>query len=416
MLSLTYTSPPSYKPFRVSRFPSYSKSKPLKMSTCSVSQNQPIYQALLDKAASYPADKTYQVKAYKKAAESILTYNTDIYAEFAKYNCFLSSPANIGEKIEEFIHEFIKANPLKPAIIFPGGSAGAAKAMDDARKAAAANQPKDVTAWPNDDAARAAFQAKVEASKVIESAPVQEAFNQLRTAIGLPPKPVEPPKPLWSWADYLERMKPIVYTAENPRRSKRLVSKPKVEYFPKDNDSDSDSESEPDGEYDEDAEDVIKAIKAYCIKKNLKYSASFPAEFNAWLPTADQIAREKYNYKTNKYIPRTKPEMVKEWAQYYSTSLKQQQKEKKLSKGLIKYCEKNNIEYQDKMADKFATWMADRANKKLITYTYKSSNGCDCSSCNPNSIKREVQEYTYNRSDTYCINKWFSTLKKTIVW
>jgi DNA polymerase/3'-5' exonuclease PolX len=376
---------------------------------CTNPTNQSIYQALLDRAASYPADKPYQAKAYKRAAESVLNYNKNFY------DCIIETIPGIGQKIEEFIDDFVASNPLNPIMPEPVLT-GAAKAMDDARKAAAANQPKDITAWPNDAVARAAFQAKVEASKVIESAPVQEAFNQLRTAIGLPPKPVEPPKPLWSWADYLERMKPIVYTAENPRRSKRLVSKPKVEYFPKDNDSDSDSESEPDGEYDEDAEDVFKAIKAYCIKKNLKYSASFPAEFNAWLPTADQIAREKYNYKTNKYIPRTKPEMVKEWAQYYSTSLKQQQKEKKLSKALIKYCEKNNIEYQEVMDDKFATWMADPANKKLITYTYKSSNSWLYSSCNPNSIKREVQEYTYNRSDTYCINKWFSTLKKTIVW
>jgi hypothetical protein len=39
--------------------------------TCYVPQNQPLYQALLEKAASYPPEKPYQAKAYTDAAHQI---------------------------------------------------------------------------------------------------------------------------------------------------------------------------------------------------------------------------------------------------------------------------------------------------------------------------------------------------------
>jgi hypothetical protein len=364
--------------------------------SCTVPANQPIYQALLDKAASYPADKPYQAKAYKKAAESVLTYEVNIYSEYAKWNSLYSLPANIGEKIEDFIYEFIKANPA------PAPLTGAARAMDDARKAAAANAPKDVTTWPKDDD-RAAFQARLAASKVIDTPTVQEAIAQLRTALNLPPKPIEQAKPkAWEtyWANYQESLKPVVYTAENPRRSKRNINKPKVQYFTKEDEQD----------------EIAETIEAVCVKKGWAYSDELVTEFEAWLPTADKYSLEKYDYNTGKYIPRTKPDVAKYWAQYYSTSLQKQQKEQKLSKGLIKYCEKNNIEYQDLMADKFAAWMADPANKKLITKTYKSSSGCNCGACNPTGALRTKNEYSYELGPTACINKWFSTLKKTIIW
>jgi hypothetical protein len=103
---------------------------------------------------------------------------------------------------------------------------------------------------------------------------------------------------------------------------------------------------------------------------------------------------------------------------YYSKSIQEQQKLKKFSKAIVKYCEKNNIEYQDVMAEKFAAWKADPANKKLVTYTYSSfSYGCACGSCDPTGTKMaNVTEYSYERGYTYCVKQWFSTLKKTIVW
>ena len=70
-LFLTTTYIPSYNLYSVFQVSS-------KMSTCVISQNQPIYQALLDKATTYPADKPYQAKAYRTAAESVLSYDKNL--------------------------------------------------------------------------------------------------------------------------------------------------------------------------------------------------------------------------------------------------------------------------------------------------------------------------------------------------
>jgi hypothetical protein len=224
----------------------------------------------------------------------------------------------------------------------------------------------------------------------------------------VPAKPLEPAKAAaWSWASYLESQKPVVYTAENPRRSRRLANKPTPKYFTEEDEQD----------------EITEAIEAVCAKKGYEFSEDLVAEFEAWLPTADKYTLEKYDYKTDKYIPRSKAEAAKEWAMYYSKSLLEQKKQQKFSKAIIKYCEKNNIEYQDVMAEKFAAWKADPANKKLITYTYTYYNygGCDCPTCDPTGEKKKAAEakateYSYERGPTYCINKWFSTLKKTVVF
>jgi hypothetical protein len=352
------------------------------MSLCSVAANQPIYQALLDKAASYPADKPYQAAAYKKAAQIVATYPSNIYSEFAKYCAFEELPAGIGYRIGQFINEFIEANP-KPAV--------PSNPMDAARVFAAASAPKMTTVWPNDASERAAFQQKVAVSKAddpakfVELPSVHPALAPLRTT----------QRPNWSIYDYT----PVTYTAENPRRSKRFVGKPKPVYFSKEDEED----------------EVAEAIEAVCAKKGYEYSDEFVAEFNTWLPTAKKWETEKYSLRTGKYEPRTKPEMAKEWAMYYSKSIQEQQKQKKSNKAIIKYCEKNNIEYQEAMTQKFAAWKADPANKKLVTYTYSSFSGCACGSCDPTGTKMaNVTEYSYERTPAYCVKQWFSTLKKTV--
>lgn len=371
-------------------------SQPASVTTtkCVIPGNQPIYQALLDKAASYPADKSYQAKAYKKAAESILSYDRNIYDAVTKSGYF-AEPAFVGEKIAEFIYNFVQNPPVAPVTAsVPAPVAATApitpanwsvQAMDTARKFAAENAPKDVTTWPDDAAERAAFQERLAASKQVLTPEAPQTVRQIDN---------------W-WKVWGESQKPVVYTAENPRRSKRIADKPKVEYFTKEDEDD----------------EIAEVIESVCAKRGWDYSDDLIDEFNTWVPAAaDKYALEKYDYKTDKYVNRTKAEIAKEWAKYYSTSLQKQYKDQQISKGLVKYCQKHNIEYQPIMADKFATWMADPANKHLITYTYNSMGGCNCSSCNPTGTKREAKEYTYNRNPSYCINKWFSTLKKTIVW
>lgn len=164
--------------------------------------------------------------------------------------------------------------------------------MAVARKRAAEYAPKDTSTWPDDSAERAAFQARVAASKVKEMpAP---------TPVVAPITPVEPPKQLWSWEDFL---KPKVYTAENPRRSSRLAKKPKVKYFSKE-------------------DEVEKVIKGICAKKGLKYNDKLIEEFNSWLTTADFYKVHMWDNGTNSYIPRDKKEVARDWAEFWSPSLK----------------------------------------------------------------------------------------------
>lgn len=161
--------------------------------------------------------------------------------------------------------------------------------MAVARKRAAEFAPKNTSTWPDDSAERAAFQARVAASKVKET-PVP-------TPVVTPVAPVEP---LWSWADY---MKPVVYTAENPRRSSRLAKKPAVKYFPKE-------------------DEVEKVIKGVCAKKELKYSDKLLEEFNNWLPSAGYYEVHRWDNGTSSYIPRDKKEVARDWAEFWSPSLK----------------------------------------------------------------------------------------------
>jgi DNA polymerase/3'-5' exonuclease PolX len=79
---------------------------------CTVPENQPIYQALITKAATYPADQPWKAKAYKKAAESIATYNKNIFKDYELENTCYGIPY-VGDSIEEFIYNFINTTTKK---------------------------------------------------------------------------------------------------------------------------------------------------------------------------------------------------------------------------------------------------------------------------------------------------------------
>ena len=72
------------------------------MSICIVPDNQPIYQALLDRAASRPAHETYEIAAYKGAAQRLSTLNKNLY---------IDPVTDFGIYTTVFIEDFIKANP-----------------------------------------------------------------------------------------------------------------------------------------------------------------------------------------------------------------------------------------------------------------------------------------------------------------
>ncbi len=91
------------------------------MSICIVSQNQPIYQALIDKATFYSIHKeTKSEKTYTIAAEIIRKTGTDIYSIVNQCNNIWNFEEdiedeipNIGPSIIEFIFYYAKENPIK---------------------------------------------------------------------------------------------------------------------------------------------------------------------------------------------------------------------------------------------------------------------------------------------------------------
>lgn len=187
---------------------------------------------------------------------------------------------------------------------------------------------------------------------------------------------------------------PTVYTPENPRRSRRLADKPTVKYITEE-------------------DEIYEAIEAVCAKKGYEFSEDLITEFNAWYPSLCTVT-EKYNRITGKLEPMSRYEIATQWAMYYSKSLLEQKRQMMFAKAILKYCEKNGFDYNPLMDKKFSEWMADPANKKIITYTYFPI-VCTCSRCLPFGTKKpDNTEYTLERSPTYCINKWFSTLKKTV--
>jgi hypothetical protein len=75
-----------------------------------VPENIPIYLALISKAATYPpstGSNHWKAKAYRKAAQSIATFDKNIFAEYKNYNVCYDLPG-IGENIEEFIYNFVE--------------------------------------------------------------------------------------------------------------------------------------------------------------------------------------------------------------------------------------------------------------------------------------------------------------------
>lgn len=186
--------------------------------------------------------------------------------------------------------------------------------------------------------------------------------------------------------------------ASQSRRSARLASKPTPKYF--------------------DENDLISdAIEEYCAQFDWEFSDDFVTEFNAWLPTADKYELEKYDYKTNTYVPRTTIEAAKYWTRYHCKSILEQQKLQKLIRAIANYCKKRGYEYNPLMDQKFTQWMADPANKSIITRTYSTINyGNWWSTGVSTPIQPTTTTYTYNRTTTYCLNKWFSTLKKAVVF
>lgn len=376
------------------------------MSTCVISQNQPIYQALLDKAATYPADKPYQAKAYRTAAESVLRYDKNLYEA---YTGQLPCPSiyGIGDKIEEFICEFVKNNPV---VTSSGDEVRVLNADEFAAAIAASLEPSQKEMDEARDRIKAALVTSISkfnndynvAQSITVEVPKTElppGLSRTITCGGTLKYCGHPECPDNTVSESVSS--PTTFTVATTTaamllgRGRRNIGKPRPKYF-------------------DEEDEIAETIESFCIKKHLFYDDELVTEFKDWLLTADRYALERYDYSTNKFIPYPKAEVVIYWAHNFSTTLKKQQKEQKLNKALIKYCEKNGFEYNPLMDEKCGAWMDDPVNKELLTYTIYSRY-CKCSDCNPTGVLREAKKYTYDRAPGYCVNKWFATLKKTVV-
>jgi len=377
------------------------------MSTCVISQNQPIYQALLDKAATYPADKPYQAKAYRTAAESVLRYDKNLYEA---YTGQLPCPSiyGIGDKIEEFICEFVKNNPV---VTSSGDEVRVLNADEFAAAIAASLEPSQKEMDEARDRIKAALVTSISkfnndynvAQSITVEVPKTElppGLSRTITCGGTLKYCGHPECPDNTVSESVSS--PTTFTVATTTaamllgRGRRNIGKPRPKYF-------------------DEEDEIAETIESFCIKKHLFYDDELVTEFKDWLLTADRYALERYDYSTNKFIPYPKAEVVIYWAHNFSTTLKKQQKEQKLNKALIKYCEKNGFEYNPLMDEKCGAWMDDPVNKELLTYTIYSRY-CKCSDCNPTGVLREAKKYTYDRAPGYSVNKWFATLKKQIIW
>jgi len=105
--------------------------------SCKVAANQPIYQALLEKAKSYPEDNMYQKKAYEKVANNLLTFEKNLYSLYDSFDLYVP---DAGQSITNFIKEFIKTEVFPPTT--SSTLTYSTQAMEEARRLAAQNAPK----------------------------------------------------------------------------------------------------------------------------------------------------------------------------------------------------------------------------------------------------------------------------------
>jgi len=109
--------------------------------SCIIASNQPIYEALLEKAKSYPEDKVYQKKAYENVAKNLLTFERNLHSLYTSnvIVCLKLFPVpGAGYSITKFIKEFIETSKATTSSTLTYST----QAMDEARRLAAQNAPK----------------------------------------------------------------------------------------------------------------------------------------------------------------------------------------------------------------------------------------------------------------------------------
>jgi uncharacterized protein YnzC (UPF0291/DUF896 family) len=384
-----------------------SNSNKMASTTCVIPQNQPIYQALLDKAASYSADKPYQTKAYQKAAESIAALNRSIYDDLIleKWESWIPG---IGPSIEKFVNDFIAANPQPPQY-------NAEEAMNEACKIAAQNAPTPVpTPVPTPSPILEAIMAKPvgEYLTVNEIVQVIKDHNNKFKAL-LDSTPIISQMLLGCWEESMKGGQGCLAAKPKPaeeqqqaRRSARLAAKPSKSYKQEDpyDSEDIPDDAEVDDERDEDYvpqkdeesdEEEESELMMLFRKRTKKYNLTddelkevvrlFEAYYEANKDNNDDqcIWDKVYDWKTNTYT-NNKMRSMKDivfWYVIYNKDyvwgsldapfrnlhnpiLNKANFNKVFRNILIKEVGKMGLEYDERLMDGFFNWYMDPAKKE----------------------------------------------------
>ena len=293
--------------------------------------NEPIYKALLEKADSYPADKPYQAKAYRTAAEKMSAVTLDLFANFGGIEYYEVLDKFGQGSVADFINDYIEARPQNP-------------------KPPRITEPKCADDRNND-----LYNALIARADEREAGGNKYSAKHYRDAAT---KVLASTKPIPSSAAHRG------YTEEELTQLGGPSIVAFIKFYLEE------SLCPPVLKPTED--DIIKrTIKVYCYKKNLAYLDTLVAEYKAWHPTARSWALENYDYKTDKTTPKTTEEVVKYWAEMgYSETLRTEEKENSYKKGVVNYCKKNNIVYQPLMLERLNAWRNDPVNKKKLVNTF----------------------------------------------
>jgi hypothetical protein len=331
--------------------------------SCTIPVNEPIYKALLQKAASYPPEKVYQIRAYHAAAEKMSAVTIDLVANYGTCEYFKVLD-KFGPKALELIDDYCMnaaSEKRRTQMMSPGGAdcfVPGNNGLYNALLYRAAKASNKYAAKHYTDAA-----AKVLASP--RSLPDAWAVGRGEEAIenlGVGPSIVA----------YIKH-----YCNE--------IKGGKVFKYPSTDD-----------------EKAEEALKIYCIKNGYTYSAALLEEYKRERPNIPSWRKKKYNYHTQKSEARTDAEVATLWAQLYSETLRPQPETNKYKQGVINYCKRNNIVYQPLMLERLNVWR--EANKDTLRVEQWW--------WGPDAAGKPT---SYPLSSTAVIRRWFATLPKTVV-
>lgn len=430
--------------------------------SCVVPANKPIYEALLAKAAAYPADKPYQARAYKKAAETVREYTENIYDEYAKYCGFKHQPMTIGKSIEAFIYEFIKAGSpaTKPTCAVPANEpiyialmAKAATYDDvtkDARyffKAKAWRAAADKVAALDIDLQQEYDKGRKYYEALDKFGPSTADFIDDYCVAGRSsPAPAPEPKSVYPVNNSLSRalltraeMRELSgnkYAAAKYREAADKVIKcptniyvwykydgkgplldsfggPSIVAFIKYYLNELVQTGCEEYALPTDAmRSAEEALKIYCLKEGFDYKPSILEEYRTWRPTASiSYYLEKWDAQQGMMVDRTPAEIATHWASVPGrcTELTEQIKKTAYSRALIKYCKKHNYEYRDELLTRLNAWREEPENKKKLVWRIPACHCGGVPSCSP--VDRE-----FPMGAEAVVNRWFAAQKKTLVF